>query len=336
MGLKINDKNDQSVNIIILTGFLGSGKTTFLQQLINFFFEKSIKIAVLMNEFGEIDVDGQLLDEKNYEYKEVVGGSIFCSCKHDQFIDTVLFLLTKNPVFLIIESSGISDPFHFYNDLKIISQQLHSTKIRSINALGIFDGVGFFDLYESTQILKRQIAFSNILFLNKIDLINNDSVEEILQIMHSINKDAKIYRTKFCHLDTGEIETLLSLSLSSEIFLDDQSFEHMKKSNLTKPEEAPERIVLEIKPKDKLKRESPKVGEIISFLQELIPITYRIKGYLSLKEGTVLFNCVHTKLEWNFVENTDQTQGIVVIFKEKIDYLIADSVKKKWIESFCS
>ncbi len=313
--------------IIILTGFLGSGKTTFLKQLVSHFTAHSIKIAVLMNEFGQIDVDGQILGEKNYIYKEIAGGSIFCSCKHDQFIETVCFLLKKNPEFLIIESSGIADPFHFYTDLKIISKMEEKFNIHSCAAIGIFDASNFFDLYETTQTLKRQIAFSDIVFVNKIDLVSQDRIEEIIQIIQSINNRAIYFMTSYCNLSNDRFLNLIEKFKNLKKIED---FNDIKQTNLTKPEEAPERIILQIPNEITLQDKKPRLEKILTFLKELIPITYRIKGYLSLNEGMVLFNCVLNRIEWTIVNEYIEQQGIVVIFREKIDYTIADSVKINW------
>ncbi len=328
------DSMEIKINIILLTGFLGSGKTTFLKALISYFSASSIRFAVLMNEFGEIDIDGQILGEKDYEYKEIAGGSIFCSCKHDQFIETVLFLLSKNPEFLIIESSGIADPFQFYSDLKIISNTAEGKKIESFGAIGIFDASNFLELYETTQTLKRQIAFSNVILINKIDIANPDRIEEIIQIITTINKDGTFYKTAYCTLQNQTFQEIISQFKNQNQKFCLEAIEKMRIFNLTKPEDAPERIILQIPKNNSENVKNPRLDAVLSFLKELIPITYRIKGYLTLDEGTVLFNCVQNRIEWKIVKEKIEQEGIVVIFREKIDYVIADSVKEKWNELF--
>lgn len=80
--------------------------------------------------------------------------------------------------------------------------------------------------------------------------------------------------------------------------------------------------------------EPPKAEKVIAFLKEIISISYRIKGYLQTDKGMIFVNCVFETLQWDIVENINQNQGIAVIFKENIDYTVADSVKEGWSKAF--
>lgn len=233
-------KKIHSMKLLLLTGFLGSGKTTLLKRLIEHFSEQ--KIAVMMNEFGDIDVDGQILGEKDFQYKEISGGSIFCSCRHDQFIDTIIFLAKKKPDYIIVESSGISDPFQFYDDLKIIYQKSTEARIQYLGAISILDSLNFFEVYEATETIKRQIAFSDYILINKMDLVDQDKIDEILQIVKIINPDANTTGTQHCKLTEDMLSTLETQFTKRKIEID--NIDEIRNENLTKPENAPRTCTL--------------------------------------------------------------------------------------------
>ena len=93
---------------ILITGFLGAGKTTLLNRLIEFY--KSKRTVLLINEFGQIGIDGELLVEGNYEKVELNKGSLFCICVRTDFIDEVEKIATEiKPELLIIEATGLAD-----------------------------------------------------------------------------------------------------------------------------------------------------------------------------------------------------------------------------------
>jgi len=93
--------------ILLVTGFLGAGKTTLIRNVLKNF---SGKTGLIVNEFGKVGFDGQWLTSKNIELIELVNGSIFCSCLEPKFIEAISQMLTRRLELLVIESSGLSDP----------------------------------------------------------------------------------------------------------------------------------------------------------------------------------------------------------------------------------
>lgn len=94
--------------LYLITGFLGAGKTTFLQQFVRLFHGK--KLAMVINEFGREDVDGQLLRELHAKLESIHSGSIFCACRLEQFEHALTGLLEDQPDVVLVETSGLSDP----------------------------------------------------------------------------------------------------------------------------------------------------------------------------------------------------------------------------------
>ena len=98
----------QKIPTIILTGFLGAGKTTLLNRLIDYY--QSTRTVLLINEFGQVGIDGQLLAAGNYQKIELNKGSLFCICVRTDFIDEVERIATEmRPELLIIEATGLAD-----------------------------------------------------------------------------------------------------------------------------------------------------------------------------------------------------------------------------------
>ena len=96
---------NETTKVLLITGFLGSGKTTFLNRLINNF-PKDLKLTILMNEFGEIGIDGTLVEGDDIDMMEISKGSIFCVCVKTDFIKGLYELNTKvQPDVLLIEST---------------------------------------------------------------------------------------------------------------------------------------------------------------------------------------------------------------------------------------
>lgn len=97
--------------LIILSGFLGSGKTTLLRSLL--LHHSNRKVAVLLNDFGDIPVDGETLRRSGVEggvVVEIGGGSVFCSCLREPFIKALANLAARDEDLIIVEASGMSDP----------------------------------------------------------------------------------------------------------------------------------------------------------------------------------------------------------------------------------
>ena len=112
---------NKKIDIILVTGFLGVGKTTLLNRLIERY--KSKKLGVIINDFGKISVDGILLrdllpDSQNNSIIEIKNGSIFCSCLSVDLVTALKEYIELNPDLLIIETSGLSDPSSFQKILK--------------------------------------------------------------------------------------------------------------------------------------------------------------------------------------------------------------------------
>lgn len=175
--------------IYLITGFLGSGKTSFIKHLLNSTHEK---VGVLVNEFGSVSIDGPLLRNNSTYLMELNNGSIFCSCIKDNFIKSLSELILMGMQTVFIESSGLSDPSNMSKILDI----LHLNPYLNFHYEGsicLVDGLNFEKEIAIMTNVERQIKHSEIILLNKTDLINREKIRDIHGMIHKINCKAVIH-----------------------------------------------------------------------------------------------------------------------------------------------
>jgi G3E family GTPase len=184
-----------SIPLRLITGFLGSGKTTFLMNYLDAF-SLSRKIGVIQNEFSSSSIDGQLIRQMNGGYKmlEINNGSVFCVCLLGSFIDSLAaFIEDNNPDEIIMEASGMSDPIS-------IGQIFQSVKLRNKVYLDyswtIVDARNFLNVKAIRSRIEHQIRIANTVMVNKIDIAGNDT-EAIIEAIEKINPFALVEKCSF-------------------------------------------------------------------------------------------------------------------------------------------
>ncbi|WP_193774392.1 GTP-binding protein [Vallitalea guaymasensis] len=260
--------------IYLITGFLGSGKTSFLQNVLD---SEEAKSGVLMNEFGSISIDSSVVSRKDMDMIELTNGSIFCSCLKDNFIESLRALLEKKLDNIYIESSGLADPANMLAIIDLLKKQC-SNDFSYEGAICIVDGLHFMKEIDMMVSVENQIKHSKIILINKMDLISSKTADEIKARIRSINDKALIYE-----ITHGKID-FESLKFSSVI--NDQIGET---SNTT--ENKPKTIIM------KLKDNNIELEEIIKVLNNLKEFCYRIKGFVTVNDITYKIDTVNEKLD---------------------------------------
>lgn len=175
------------MKLYIILGYLGSGKTSYVKNLL----EKlsGAKNALLVNDFGTVDVDGKIL--ANYSPFTLAGGSMFCSCKSDQFVKTAKEILTMDFDNLIVESSGFSNPYNLEELINLINSGSEN-KLETYETVTLVDCKNFEKIATTVKMAKIQVAFADVLLLNKADLITEVDKTRIETLVKSINPSARI------------------------------------------------------------------------------------------------------------------------------------------------
>ena len=150
------------IQIVLLSGFLGAGKTTLMQRLLDAYSDR--KIGVIINEFGEINIDAKLVSRDGIEMAELSNGSIFCACIKDKFVDGLIAMSRTDIEYLFIEASGLADPSNMGEIVEGIRRETGGNLIIK-GSVCVTDGVNFLDLVDMLPALSRQIKHANAVII---------------------------------------------------------------------------------------------------------------------------------------------------------------------------
>jgi G3E family GTPase len=179
--------------ITLITGPLGSGKTTLLRHILA---TRPGKIAIVMNEFGEIAIDAKVMEGKNVRIAELGGGCVCCSLL-GEFEAAVNEIIEKvAPEMIIVETTGLAEP-----EALVFNIQEALPQCRLDGVVSVIDAdmlVRFPELGHTTRL---QIEGADILLLNKIDLVEPAQIEPLETKLREINLTAAIVRTERCRID---------------------------------------------------------------------------------------------------------------------------------------
>lgn len=197
---------EQAMPVYILSGFLGSGKTTLLQRLLDHWKGLGLKPAVVMNELGEVNLDG-LLVEQSVPMAEMLGGCICCSIRGDLSTELATLIKKESPDVVLIEATGAANPLEIVDAVTEISlYQLVELK----GLITVVDAAHLIELYRSQQgatyrLMQEQIRCASVLILNKTDRVTKEEAEEVTVILRKWNAYAEILPAVRCALDPEEL-----------------------------------------------------------------------------------------------------------------------------------
>ncbi len=215
------DVSKRGLPVTIITGFLGSGKTTLLNHILTN--QEGLKTAVLVNEFGEIGIDNELIVSTDESMVELNNGCICCTINED-LVNAVYKILEREEKidYLVVETTGLADPLPVA--LTFLGTELREmTRLDSI--VTMVDCSNFsLDLFNSEAAIS-QIQYGDILILNKTDLVDEADVDALEVRIRDMKQDARILRTQKSQVS---IPLILSVGLfeSDKYFEQPESTEH--------------------------------------------------------------------------------------------------------------
>jgi len=280
------------IPVVLITGFLGSGKTTFLNQIL-IQHDQQLKIGIIQNEFAPANVDGTELKSKGrtFEILEINNGSIFCVCLLSNFVDALVsFVNKKKPDLILIEASGLSDPVSL---VEIMQNPMLADLIYLEKIWCILDALHYSKVGKMMGRQKHQILIADEILINKTDLVNRDHIGQIREYIRNINPTAGITETLFCRGD----------------------FSVMEKADRNPPQAYihQEKLLGAESGRPDIKAGVFKSGRRIRFhdlqqlIRETVPSTMRIKGYVSLTNGeTALVHAVFQSIQ---IQHTNDIYG---------------------------
>lgn len=254
--------------ITLITGPLGSGKTTLLRHILN---TVSKKIAILMNEFGEIAIDSKIIEGKNIRIAELGGGCVCCSLQ-GEFEAAVNEVIKKiDPEIIVVETTGVAEP-----DALIFNIHENIPQVRLDGVITVVDADSMMKYPQLGYTSRMQIKEADTILLNKTDLVSRDSLNTIQEKLRQLNNTAPILRTQRTRVDP---DLLFGIAREREI----QPPKHIHQ---------PEYESFVYRTGAPIER-----GRFEQFANNLDEYVYRAKGFVCFPEGTYLFNFVTGRWE---------------------------------------
>jgi len=196
---------------VLLTGFLGTGKTTVLNELLRWAEQTQRRAAVILNEFGRAGVDGRLLEPGGYAMWEVASGSLFCACTRGAFVSALDAVAdpARDFSFLAIEATGLAQPADLREPL---GHSPRTRRVRIAANLCVVDAERFRAVEATLPAVARQVEEATLLMLNKTDRATGAQLDDIERRLRRYNPQAPILRSTFGRMD---FETVLAPALEA-------------------------------------------------------------------------------------------------------------------------
>lgn len=180
----------------LITGFLGSGKTTFLKHILDTV-GANRRIAIIQNEFAPTGIDGKLLKENSPDFDliEINNGSVFCACLLSNFVGTLMKITEQyHPELIFLEASGLADPI---NIAEIVQGEDVRKRLRLQHSYCLIDAQNYFKGLKTLTRFQHQMTIADTLILNKVDLATPTEIKQIKEDVQAKNPHGRMVETTY-------------------------------------------------------------------------------------------------------------------------------------------
>ncbi len=264
-------RNDKTP-IILVTGFFGAGKTTFIKHLLEQL-PPAMKIAVVQNEYASAGIDtAELLSvERKFEVLEVINGSVFCVCLLASFIDSLAEFTDKyKPDLILIEASGLSDPIAI---AEMMQHPLLAVRVYLSSVWCIVDALNYSKVSRMNTRLEHQVIIADMLLVNKTDIME-DEPHVLEKSLKNLNSDARILLTTYCRVPQKVFDEFAGQTAAIEKSMEHSNIEPAGRSDIN---------TLVIRTSMKITLDG-----LHFFISEVEGSLIRMKGFVRIGKGRVI------------------------------------------------
>jgi G3E family GTPase len=297
---------DERPQLIVLTGFLGSGKTSFLQHFIEYQVQLNRFVAIIQNEIGETGLDGKLLDH-DFAVTEIDEGCVCCTLIGNLKKAIHQILSSFHPDYIVLETTGLANP---YNLLDEISEVNESVRFDSITTM--VDGLNAEQTLNAYDVARDQIKAADIILLNKTDLLTKNAIKKISRQLKKINPAAPVLTSV-----RGDINPALIYGVDP---MDDPAAFDRKKLQEDKINRQHTHEVDGFSSyKISFDRPLEKEG-FIEAIQALPDTVFRIKGVVEFTDADqpLLFQYVRGRFEFSDFTNPKMSERFLILIGQDI------------------
>jgi G3E family GTPase len=307
----LGNQPEYIADLLLLAGFLGAGKTTLLKRILSWEADLS-ETVVLVNEFGDIGIDGALLKDSGSEVIELTSGCICCTLSVDLHQSLMRIWNRFKPRRILIESSGVADPKSITTVLQDpgIGQHMELKKIITVLEADIWEAREVFG-----QLFYNQLEMADLILLNKIDLMAPEKIPQFLDEIHDVIPDSQVVPTIHCGIDpeslwaaatpkTFQLKPIRFFQpISSNSNTDSSDHHHSHQGHDNHTEDASSYVTFSF-------RNSKIVDEtrFKKFIHNLPWELFRIKGPVRFADRVSMLNFVGGKSEWTTWDGEPETR----------------------------
>ncbi len=311
-------QTDRKTDVLLLSGFLGAGKTTLLKRILAWETDLSDTV-VLVNEFGEVGIDGTLLEGAGSDVVELTSGCICCTLSNDLRQSLIRIRAEYTPRRIFIESSGVADPTAV---LPVLNSSPLSETMRLDKVVTVLDA----DFWEARENFGRlfynQLDTANLILLNKVDLVSDADVPRYLKEIHVEFPGCQVVPTVRCSIDPATLWTPASpknVMLKPIHLFDDITTGARDHQGERASVEATRFVTFSFQESRKLDEE-----RFNQFVAALPPEVFRMKGPVRFTGRSVMVNHVGGKSEtlpWSDDDTTLAFIGWNVVAEDILERL---------------
>ncbi|RKP56880.1 GTP-binding protein [Cohnella endophytica] len=295
--------NDNAIPVYVLTGFLGSGKTTLLNRVLEDAKARGLKPAILLNEVGDVNVEGQLI-EKEIPMAEILGGCICCTSRGDLGLELVQLAQENKPDVIWIESTGIAQPLDIIDG---VTEASLYAKLELKGVITLVDSRHLLDRMsigsgKTYKLMKEQIRAANVLVLNKTDLVRPSDLAELQEALEDWNPNARKLLAAYGDIDTADL-----YSAEEETILFSRNHDHTHpEHNHSHHAHDHSRLHDHVNAVTYFFKNPIDSVAFEQFLKELPDDVYRAKGIVNFRDTASLFLFQYAYRESDFLRITPQ------------------------------